>query len=175
MIKSLLNKVLISFGKKYQIDNFVLLSFIYQRVVMLLRGLVMFRKKVFIGHNVSFIQKSNLFLGIGTTIESNTIFDCCASNKVFLSSNVKIGRSSTITSHLYYLGKVLTIGSNSAIGDFSNIGCAGGVSIGNYVIMGPNFSFHSENHIFKDPNSPIRLQGVTHKGSKIGSNVLDRR
>jgi acetyltransferase-like isoleucine patch superfamily enzyme len=177
MIKSLLNKILISFGKKYQIDNkidyFVLLSFIYQRVVMLLRGLLMFRKKVFIGHNVSFIQKSNLFLGIGTTIESNTIFDCCAANKVFLSSNVKIGRSSTITitSHLSYLGKGLTIGSNSAIGEFSHIGCAGGVSIGNDVIMGAYVSFHSENHNFKDPNSPIRLQGVTHKGIKIGNNV----
>lgn len=177
MIKSLLNKLLISFGKNYQIDNkidnIVLLYFIYKRGVMLLRGLLMFRKKVFIGHNVSFIQKSNLILGKGTTIESSTIFDCCAANKVMLGSNVKIGRSSTITitSHLSNLGKGLTIGSNSAIGEFSHIGCAGGVSIGNDVIMGSYISFHSENHIFKNLNTPIRLQGVTHKGIKIGNNV----
>ena len=29
---------------------------------------------------------------------------------------------------------------------------------------------HSENHNFEDINKPIRLQGVNHKGIKIGNN-----
>lgn len=36
--------------------------------------------------------------------------------------------------------------------------------IGNYV------SFHPENHNYKDFNVPIRLQGVSGKGIKVGNN-----
>lgn len=36
--------------------------------------------------------------------------------------------------------------------------------IGNFV------SFHSENHNYEDKTIPIRLQGVNHKGIKVGNN-----
>ena len=35
--------------------------------------------------------------------------------------------------------------------------------------MGQNIRFHSENHNYKDINIPIRMQGVTNKGIKIGN------
>ena len=34
--------------------------------------------------------------------------------------------------------------------------------------MGQNIRFHSENHNFNEVNIPIRIQGVTNKGIKIG-------
>ncbi|WGX75703.1 acyltransferase [Paraclostridium bifermentans] len=35
--------------------------------------------------------------------------------------------------------------------------------------MGQNIRFHSENHNYSDINMPIRAQGVTNKGIKIGN------
>ena len=35
--------------------------------------------------------------------------------------------------------------------------------------MGQNIRFHSENHNYEDMTIPIRMQGVTNKGIKIGN------
>lgn len=177
MIKYIFNWLLEKFGKHYIVDNriddMVLFNFFCHRFIMLLRGLIFFRQKVFIGTNVKFIQKSNITIKSGATIEANVIFDACAQEKVLLGHNSKIGRCSTITitSHFSNLGKTFRLGNNSAIGEFSHMGCAGGLEIGNDVIMGSYISFHSENHNYENPNIPIRLQGVSHKGIKIGNNV----
>ena len=37
--------------------------------------------------------------------------------------------------------------------------------------MGSYISFHSENHNFNDLQKPIREQGVTSKGIKLGNNI----
>jgi len=52
---------------------------------------------------------------------------------------------------------------------------------GDNVICGPRVSFHAENHVYTDPNTPIRLQGVTRRGIVVeadcwigaGSMILD--
>jgi acetyltransferase-like isoleucine patch superfamily enzyme len=49
------------------------------------------------------------------------------------------------------------------------------------VICGPRVSFHAENHVYTDPDTPIRLQGVTRRGIVVeddcwigaGSMILD--
>jgi acetyltransferase-like isoleucine patch superfamily enzyme len=63
------------------------------------------------------------------------------------------------------------MGSNSAVGQFTEFGASGGIEIGNDVIMGSYVSFHSENHNFDDPSRLIREQGVTSKSIKIGNNI----
>lgn len=63
----------------------------------------------------------------------------------------------------------IRIGKNVGIGEFSHIGGAGGVSIGDDTIIGSYFSVHPEEHIYADPQRLIREQGVTHKGIEIGS------
>ena len=68
------------------------------------------------------------------------------------------------------LGKGLIVGDNVGLGTHGFWGCAGGIEIGSDVIFGNYVSLHSENHNFKDLIKPIRLQGVNHKGIKIGSN-----
>ena len=42
------------------------------------------------------------------------------------------------------------------------------MEIGDDTIFGNYVSLHSENHNYQDKNIPIRLQGVTRKGIKIG-------
>jgi acetyltransferase-like isoleucine patch superfamily enzyme len=56
------------------------------------------------------------------------------------------------------------------LGTHGFFGCAGGVEIGDDCIFGNFVSFHSENHNYSEGDKPIRLQGVTRKGIKIGRN-----
>lgn len=177
MIKKLLQNILQKAGKSYQIDpnipdGLILRSF-YIRFIMIIRGLIKIRKKVFLGRNVSIINVRNIQFGKNVTIESYTIIDGYASQKIILGDNAKIGSYSKLlsTSHFSKLGKGLKMGNNSAIGDYTHFGAPGGIIIGDDVIMGSYISFHSENHNFQDTTKLIREQGVSNKGIVLGNNI----
>jgi acetyltransferase-like isoleucine patch superfamily enzyme len=177
MIKGLFQKLLNKSGKTYTIDPQIPDSLIFytlsRRGFMLVRGLFKTGKKVFVGNNTKIYNSGNFVFGKGVTIERHCIIDGYASRKIVLGNNAKIGAFSTLTStsHFSKYGKGLQMGNNSAIGDFTHFGAAGGIEIGNDVIMGSYISFHSENHNFSDPTQLIREQGVSSKGIKIGNNI----
>lgn len=177
MLKKLLKKLLTKFGKTYQIDEKIpdglIISVVITRFFMLLRGFVYTGRKIFLGPNVNIFNKGNLQFGRGCTIEKFVTLDCYGSRKIVFGNTVKIGAFSTIstTSHLSKYGKGLEIGNCSAIGEYSYLGCAGGVAIGEHVIMGQYISFHSENHNFDDVTKLIKDQGVISNGIKLGNNI----
>ncbi len=177
MIKPFVQKLLAKSGKNYTIDSNIpsslLYGMLYKRGVMLVRGILFLRKKVFLGKRVKILNKSNFLFGKNVTIESNTELDGYALHKIKLGNNVKIGSYSKLlsTSHLATYGKGLKMGNNSAVGDFTHFGAAGGITIGNDVIMGSYVSFHAENHNFNDTTKLIREQGVNSKGIEIGNNI----
>ncbi len=177
MIKSIFQKLLVKSGKNYKIDPAIpdqlFLSLLLKRGIMLFRGILFLRKKVFLDKKCSIKNKKNISFGNNVTVEQNSRIDGYASEKIVLGNNVKIGAFSLIscTSHLSKYGKGLKIGSNSSIGDFAHFGAAGGIEIGDDVIMGSFVSFHSENHNFGDSTKLIREQGVSSKGIKLGNNI----
>lgn len=177
MIKTIFKKLLKQSGKHYEIDanipNKLFLSFLFNRLVMLTRGVLYTGKKVFLGRKCNLKNKSNIIFGKNVTIEKYTTVDGYASQKIEIGDGTRIGAYSlvTCTSHMSKYGKGIKIGSNSAIGQFSEFGAAGGIVIGNDVIMGSYISFHSENHNFNDTTKLIREQGVTSKGIQLGNNI----
>ena len=177
MIRNMIQKKLSKTGKSYQIDaqipNAFLRKFLVVRMVMMLRGLIKTRRKIYLGSNCKIWHLKNIHFGNNVTIENHSFIDGFASEPVLLGDNVKIGAYSKIlcTSHLSKYGKGIKIGNNSAVGRFAEFGAAGGIEIGNDVIMGSYVSFHSENHIFDQPNLPIREQGVTSKGILLGNDI----
>tara|TARA_R110002049_G_scaffold176086_1_gene343288 strand:- start:562 stop:1236 length:675 start_codon:yes stop_codon:yes gene_type:complete len=177
MIKKLYQKALYKSGKNYLLDtripNGLLLYSLFTRLFLLTRGLLKFRKKIFVGKKVKVLNKKNIYFGSGVTIEENCFIDAYAVNKLQFGNNVKIGAFSSIscTSHMSKYGVGFKIGNNSGVGRFTEFGSSGGIEIGNDVIMGSYVSFHSENHIFNDISKPIREQGVTSKGIKLGNNI----
>lgn len=177
MIKKLYQKKLNKNGKNYRIDNRIpnglLIYSLYSRIILILRGYLKLRKRVFIGRRVVFLNKKNINFGRNVTIEENCFVDAYAQNKIDFGDNVKIGAYSSIssTSHMSKFGIGFKIGNNSGVGRFTEFGASGGIEIGNDVIMGSYVSFHSENHNFKDFSKPIREQGVTSKGIKLGDNI----
>ena len=177
MIKSIFQKLLHKSGKNYTIDPKIPDSLIYytltKRMFMLTRGFLKTGKKVFIGNNTKIRNAGNIVFGKSVTIDKNCVIDGYASDKIIFGNCVKIGAYSSLssTSHFSKYGIGLKMGNNSAVGQFTEFGAAGGIEIGNDVIMGSYISFHSENHNFSDNTKLIREQGVTSKGIKIGNNV----
>ena len=177
MIKKLFQKLLNKSGKEYSVDtnipNSLLIGFLFCRFLMISRGLLYLQKKVFLGKNTVIKNKNNIKFGTNVTIDKYTTIDGYASQPLQFGNCSRIGAYSliTCTSHLSKYGKGIKIGSNTAIGQFSEFGAAGGIEIGDNVIMGSYISFHSENHNFKDTTKIIREQGVTNKGIVLGNNI----
>lgn len=177
MVKGIFQKLLVNAGKNYQIDPRIPNKLFYQtltkRATMLIRGFLKTGKKVFIGSNTKILNSQNIVFGKSVTIDKHTIIDGFSSHKIIFGDCVKIGAFSNLnsTSHFSKYGIGLKMGNNSAIGDYTHFGAAGGIEIGNDVIMGSYISFHSENHNFLDASKLIREQGVTSKGIKLGNNI----
>ena len=177
MIKALFQKLLNKAGKNYTVDPLIPSSLlVYSMLIrfqMLFRGCFWLYRKVFLGEGCIISNKRNIQFGKNVTIEKRCDIDAYAQNKLVFGNNVKIGAYSSIscTSHFSKFGKGIEIGNNSACGRFTEFGAAGGIEIGDDVIMGSYISFHSENHNFSDYSKLIREQGVTSQGIKIGNNV----
>jgi acetyltransferase-like isoleucine patch superfamily enzyme len=177
MIKKIYQTLLEKKGKKYQLDknipNQLLIHSLVSRIILLGRGVLYLRKKVFLGKNCQILNKKNISFGSNVTVGKSSIIDGYASEKIVFGNNVNIGAYSMVssTSHMSKFGKGLKIGNNSGIGRFTEFGASGGITIGNDVIMGSYISFHSENHNFEDSTKLIRNQGVTSSGIVIGNNV----
>jgi len=179
-MKKMLNKITTRIrGESFEIDKKVPAGYIWgvliTRITMLLRGYCRFRrinKMSFIGPRVRLKSKRSIRFEQGFSINEGCYLDGLSAHGLIFGKNVSIGARTIIegTGSLKQLGKGLMAGDNVGIGPYSHIGCAGGVEIGSDTIMGNFVTIHSENHSFKDPLIPIRLQGVDHVGIKIGRN-----
>ncbi len=124
------------------------------------------RLPFFVGHGVSIRHAGRLTAGRGVTLEEYVQIDALSREGVYLGDNVSVGRFSVIeaTGALTQLGAGCSIGANSNLGDYNFVGAAGGVRIGENVLIGQRVSFHSENHVADRTDIPMKAQGVTHQG-----------
>lgn len=178
-------------GAQYRIDPGIpltgLVGFAVRRLSALVRSLLMgigirrgLGSWIFLGENVKLRNRVLIHLGKGVTLGSGVLIDGLSRRGVRLGDNVNIGPYTIIeaTGVISNLGEGCSIGQNSGMGAFSYIGAAGGVSIGEDVIMGQRVSFHSENHLYVRTDAPIRTQGISRKGiiveddCWIGANVV---
>lgn len=178
-------------GPDYRIDPGIpvtaLVSFAVRRLSALRRSLILgigvgrgLGSWVFLGENVKLRNRVLIDLGKGVTLGDGVLIDGLSRQGVRLGDNVNIGPYTIIeaTGVISCIGEGCSIGRNSGMGAFSYVGAAGGVHIGEDVIMGQRVSFHSENHLFGRSDVPIRIQGISRKGITveddcwIGANVV---
>ena len=170
-------------GPNYRLDDSIptwsLVSIGGRRVIALARCLVFGvkfslnpRNLVFVGPNTRLRSKSLIHFGSGVTLGESVLIDGLSKNGVRIGNNVNIGPYTIIeaTGVISNLGLGCSIGNNSGLGAFSFVGAAGGVRIGNDVIMGQRVSFHSENHNFDQLDLPIREQGISRQGIAVDDN-----
>lgn len=167
-------------GEDFIINNnvpiYYIFNFIFNRIVMMLRGVLLFninRKGFFfVGRNVILKCKSKIILGKNVSFDRNCYIDALSINGINFGDNVSVGKNTTIecTGSLKFIGKGLTVGNNVGLGTHGFFGCAGGVTIGDDTIFGNYVSLHSENHNYDCKELPIRFQGVNRKGISIANN-----
>ena len=179
------NKILSNIISKIKHEEYVvdsnltlsdMFSLIIKKINMLIRGFFkkpFFKKskgKLFIGKKCDIRCKRKIELLGSATIEDYCKIDALSKGGITIGNNFSLGRNSIIecTGVLRELGETLTIGNNVGIAANAFIAMRGKVEIGDNTIFGPNVSIHAENHVFKDFDIPIRLQGATRKGIRIG-------
>lgn len=179
------NKILSNIISKIKHEEYVvdsnltlsdMFSLIIKKINMLIRGFLkkpFFKKskgKLFIGKKCDIRCKRKIELLGSATIEDYCKIDALSKGGITIGNNFSLGRNSIIecTGVLRELGETLTIGNNVGIAANAFIAMRGKVEIGDNTIFGPNVSIHAENHVFKDFDIPIRLQGATRKGIRIG-------
>lgn len=161
-------------GVEFKLDSRVpdsyLLHLILNYIFRLVRGVLQLRALVLIGKRVELISKRQLTFGRSLNIGDDCIINALSTDGVIMGSHVSIQKRTIIecTGSLRSLGKGLKLGNNVGVGSNSFLGCAGGVEIGDDTILGNFVSIHAENHNYSDADTPIRLQGVSHLGVKIG-------
>jgi acetyltransferase-like isoleucine patch superfamily enzyme len=161
-------------GKDYAADpelpSGLILSVARVRLVWLLRGVLRFRRLVFVARGVRTRGAHKLRFGRGCTLERFVAIDGYCRAGVTIGARSRLGAYTVVscTSHLSRLGTGLSFGEDSGIGEFGYLGCSGGLAIGERVIMGQYVSFHSQEHLSPHSDQPISSQGVTEKGIVVG-------
>lgn len=67
--------------------------------------------------------------------------------------------------------KRVSIDDNSGVNDGCFLEGTGGITIGRYVRLAPRVEIMTSNHVFTDPDVPIKLQGLDVKGVRIEDDV----
>lgn len=65
----------------------------------------------------------------------------------------------------------ISMGSNCTVNSYAILYGHGGLEIGNDVRIAPQVMIMPMNHIYKDPHTPIRTQGIRSRGIKIEDDV----
>jgi len=166
-------------GEAWELDEKIpsayLFSLFLEKMVMYFRGMVRlrrFKRIILLGKHTTLRCKSLMTFEGPATIDRNCFINALSSDGIRFGKNVSVGKYTTIECSGSYknLGKGLVVGNSVGLGTHGFFGCAGGILIGDDVICGNFISMHSENHIASTIDTPIRLQGITRQGIKIGNN-----
>jgi acetyltransferase-like isoleucine patch superfamily enzyme len=164
-------------GHNYEIDKDIpagyLISLLLTRGCMLANGKLSGIKNkglLFVSLKCTIKARSKITVGRSVSFERGCYVDALSKGGLTLGNNVSVGKNTKIegTGNLQFLGKGMIVGDSVGLGSDSFYGCAGGIEVGDFTIIGNFVSFHSENHVFSDPEVPIKLQGVTHQGITVG-------
>lgn len=126
-------------------------------------------KMIFVGKGTRIFHGHQLSVGNGFVLDDYATIDALSVEGVTVGDNVTIDRYATlrVSGNMRELGKGIRIGNDTGIGAYCYIGAAGGIEIGNNVQFGQRINLHAENHLFDDPDKPIREQGTTRRGIRI--------
>lgn len=179
-MKALVEHIIRIRNPKFTFDNritfLVLIELTLEKIMAMIRSLKLGPKavssKLFIGRGCKFFNRANMSIGHWVKLGDFVKLSALGTGTLEIGSNVGIGDYSNIiiSTSFNKMGKYIKIGNNVGIGEFAYLGGGGGLQIGDDCIIGQYFSCHPENHHFSNPKLPIREQGVSRKGIKIGSN-----
>ena len=114
-----------------------------------------------------------LSIGASANIGRGVVIRCLSKRGVVIGNNFTLRDSSKIDciGVLANPAEGVSVGDNVGISENCFLQIRGFLQIGDDVIIGPNSTIITENHIHDDIKVPIRLQGTKRKGVIIGDGV----
>ncbi|MFT6334128.1 MAG: acetyltransferase-like isoleucine patch superfamily enzyme, partial [Halioglobus sp.] len=178
-MKSIIQNLIRVRNPRFQFDselsNYALLKFVWVTMTNIIRGLgVLFYfrnpKGAMFKSGVRFFNLSKIKWGKFLKLGNGVFISSLSKKGIDIGDNVSIGDYSrlVVSTSFNNLNGFIKIGNNVGIGEFAYLGGGGTLEIGNDCIVGQYFSCHPENHNYSIIEVPIRMQGVTHQGIKIG-------
>lgn len=180
-MKTLVSKTISKIkGEPYALDESLssmdLLIILKEKFAQIIRGFwkgLFFGSKrgiIFIGRRVKVKHARRISSGNGLMLGDGVQINALCKDGVVFGENVTLGSGSILecTGVIRELGEGVRIGNHVGFAQGAFIAARGSVEIGDDCIFGPNVSIHAENHVFSDLEMPIRMQGVTRAGVKIG-------
>lgn len=150
----------------------ILISFLFERGTMLMRGLFRLRMLCFLGRGVTLRGKKRIKIGKFVTIHDYSYIDARSLSGVILEDYCSIGRNSFIRSgNLASHDGYLIMRSRSSCNFNCFLGATGGLVIGKNVLIGPNVTIITEKHIYDETETEIRDQGISRAPVNIEDNV----
>lgn len=181
MINRLVSRVITKIKQEpYQLDSEItsadILIILREKGMQVFRGIwkgLFFRKKqgiLFAGKHVKIRHASHICTHGALTIGDGCQINALSKGGIEFGSNVSLGSGTIIecTGVIRELGESLKIGSHVGFAQNCFIEVRGNITIGDDCIFAAGVSMAAENHIYQDPEKPIRLQGAVRKGIVIG-------
>jgi len=173
-----MRKVIVSFLKKIgfsgleSLPSDLVIPYARERAIILLRGILRFRKFCFLGKGVEIKCKRKIIMGRFVTIHTYTYIDACSEKGIILEDYCTIGKHNYERSgYLNNPSGYLVMKKNSSTNYGCFIGATGGIIIGKNVLIGPKVTIISESHIFDSLEDPIKAQGVKNFPVEIANDV----
>ena len=164
------------FAFSREVDNRMVISFLYQTTLACLRGLrvVLLGKRprgLLLGRGTSFRYAHKISFGRFLKLGDRVRLEALGHEGITLGNNVSIGDYGkvVVSTTLNHIGRYIRIGNNVGIGEYAYLGGAGGLTIGDDCIIGQYFSCHPENHHFGETHIQVRHQGVSREGITLGN------
>jgi acetyltransferase-like isoleucine patch superfamily enzyme len=121
-----------------------------------------------VGSTARIAGSGRLIVGDYATIEENVLIDLGSdpNSSLVLEARSKLKCGTVI--RLY--GGSCSVGARTSIGEYSYVGCHGGITIGQASIFGPFCILNAASHII-DGLAEVRFLGETARGIKIADDV----
>ena len=163
-------------GEPFSLDSDIpigyIFNFFFMKFISLCCGIYKMGRICYIHPSSSIKCSSKLKMGKNFSVGRKCYIDALSKKGLVCGNNVSLGYFTHIelTGSLKLLGLGMIVGNNVGLGSHGHYGSGAGLlEIGDNTIFGNYVSIHPENHNFADLDIPIRLQGVTGKGIKIGN------
>lgn len=152
------------FGERF----YRMIKYFISKIFCLVRGITLTGKNISISPRAIFKGGSRIRFGNNVLIERDVMLIADTPN-----SFIEIGSDTWLFYHcmLNTSGGWIKIGNNCTVNSFAILYGHGGLDIGNGVRISAHVVIVPMNHIYKNPEIPIWMQGETRKGIKIEDDV----
>jgi acetyltransferase-like isoleucine patch superfamily enzyme len=147
---------------------YIFMRNLVKRLLCLARGIKKAGTNVYISPLATIKNEGSIEIDDSVVIEKHA--ELIVNSK---KASIKLGTCTYLASYcrLETGGGWIKLGKECGVSRFSILAGQGGLDIGDYVRIGPHVVIYAANHLYSDPETPVKYQGFSAKGVHINDDV----